>query len=199
MDVVKKAMLELELISKRAYHRGLTAGSGGTISARVEGTDQVVIKCSGVSFVDCSEENIILVDLFGNVQKGSAKPSKEVKFHCGIYRIRPEVRAVVHTHSPAGTAFSVVGREIPMVTVSAAKGVGRTPLIGYAPPGSDELAKLVMEAFQDPTLKTALLQNHGVVAVGKDLFEALYLAEVVEDTAKIVIMAEGLGTPLKFE
>jgi ribulose-5-phosphate 4-epimerase/fuculose-1-phosphate aldolase len=56
-----------------------------------------------------------------------------------------------------------------------------------------------MEAFQDPTLKTALLQNHGVIAVGKDLFEALYLAEVVEDTAKIAILAASLGTPLKFE
>jgi len=199
MDAVKKAMQELELISKRAYHRGLTSGSGGNISARVGGTDQVVIKCSGVSFVDCCEENIILVDLFGNTKEGSSKPSKEVKFHCGIYRIRPEVRAVVHTHSPAATAFSVVGREVPMVTVSAAKGVGRAPLVGYAPPGSDELARLVMEAFQDATLKAALLQNHGVISVGKDLFEALYLAEVIEDTAKIAVMAQALGAPLKFE
>jgi L-fuculose-phosphate aldolase len=199
MDALRKAKQELELISKRAYHRGLTSGSGGNISARVEGTEQVVIKSSGLSFVDCNEENIILVDLFGNVLDGSLTPSKEVKFHCGTYRVRPEVRAVVHTHSPAATAFSVVGREIPMVTVSAAKGVGHIPLIGYAPPGSDELAKLVMEAFQDATLKAALLQNHGVISVGKNLFEALYLAEVVEDTAKITILAEGLGTALKFE
>ncbi|MFH0870990.1 MAG: class II aldolase/adducin family protein [bacterium] len=199
MDALRKAKQELELISKRAYHRGLTSGSGGNISARVEGTEQVVIKSSGLSFVDCTEENIILVDLLGNVLDGSLTPSKEVKFHCGIYRVRPEVRAVVHTHSAAATAFSVVGREIPMVTVSAAKGVGRIPLIGYAPPGSDELAKLVMEAFQDATLKAALLQNHGVISVGKNLFETLYLAEVVEDTAKITILAEGLGTALKFE
>lgn len=192
-------MQELELISKRAYHRGLTSGSGGNISARVEGTDQVVIKSSGVSFADCKEENIILVDLYGNVVEGSLKPSKEVKFHCGIYRVRPEIRAVVHTHSPAATAFSVVGREIPMVTVSAAKGILRTPVIRYAPPGSEELARLVMEAFQEEGLKTALLQNHGVITVGKDLFEALYLAEVVEDTARVAIYAEGLGIPLKFE
>lgn len=199
MDLVKKAMQELELISKRAYHRGLTSGSGGNISARVDETDQVVIKSSGVSFVDTTEGNIILVDLYGKVLEGSLKPSKEVKFHCGIYRVRPEIRAVVHTHSPAATAFSVVGKEVPMVTVSAAKGVGRTPLVGYAPPGSDELAQLVMERFQDQTLKAALLQNHGVITVGQDLFEALYLAEVVEDTAKITIYAAGLGTPLRFE
>jgi len=199
MNSIKKAMQELELISKRAYHRGLTSGSGGNISARVEGADQVVIKSSGVSFVDCSEENIILVDLYGNVLEGALKPSKEVKFHCGIYRVRPEVRAVVHTHSPAATAYSVVGKEIPMVTVSAAKGVVRTPVIGYAPPGSDELAELVMECFRDATLKAALLRNHGVISVAKNLFEALYQAEVVEDTAKIAILAERLGTPLQFE
>jgi len=192
-------MQELELISKRAYYRGLTSGSGGNISARVDGTDRVVIKSSGVSFADTGEGNIILVDLHGNVVEGSLKPSKEVKFHCGIYRVRLEVGAVVHTHSPAATAFSVVGREIPMVTVSAAKGVMRTPLIGYAPPGSDELARLVMNSFQEKTLKTALLQNHGVITVGKDLFEALYLAEVVEDTAKIAIYVQGLGTALRFE
>jgi L-fuculose-phosphate aldolase len=199
MNPVKQAMQELELISKRAYHRGLTSGSGGNISARVEGTDQVVIKNSGVSFADTTEENIVLVDLYGKVLEGSLKPSKEVKFHCGIYRVRPEIRAVVHTHSPAATAFSVVGKEVPMVTVSAAKGVGRAPLVGYAPPGSDELAQLVMERFQDQTLKAALLQNHGVITVGQDLYEALYLAEVVEDTAKVAIYAAGLGTPLSFD
>ncbi|MDH7498799.1 MAG: class II aldolase/adducin family protein [candidate division NC10 bacterium] len=199
MDAVTKAMQELEWISKRAYQRGLTSGSGGNISARVEGMDRVVIKSSGVSFADTKEENIILVDLYGNVVEGSLKPSKEVKFHCGIYRVRPEVGAVVHTHSPAATAFSVVGKEIPMVTVSAAKGVVRTPVVAYAPPGSEELARLVMNLFEGQTLKTALLQNHGVVAVGKDLLEALYLAEVVEDTAKIAIYAQGLGTPLQFE
>lgn len=199
MDAIKKAMQELELISKRAYHRGLTSGSGGNISARVEGTDRVVIKSSGVSFVDTDESNIVLVDLNANVLAGSLKPSKEVKFHCGIYRVRSEVKAVVHTHSPAATAFSVVGREIPMVTVSAAKGVVRTSLIGYAPPGSDDLAQKVMDAFRDATLKAALLQNHGLITVGKDLFEALYLAEVAEDTAKIAIFAERLGDPLPFE
>ena len=86
-----------------------------------------------------------------------------------------------------------------MVTVSAAKGVVRTPVIGYAPPGSDELAELVTECFRDATLKAALLRNHGVISVAKNLFEALYQAEVVEDTAKIAILAERLGTPLQFE
>ena len=197
-ESIHRAKRELALISRRAYHRGLTSGSGGNISARVEGAERVVIKSSGVSFADCTEENMILVDLYGNVLDGSRKPSKEVKFHCGIYRVRPEVMAVVHTHSPQATAFSVVGREIPLVTVSAAKGAGRIPLLGYAPPGSEELAQLVTEAFQDPNLRAALLQNHGVIAVGKSLHEALYLAEVVEDTAKIAILAEGLGTPLPF-
>jgi L-fuculose-phosphate aldolase len=199
MDAVRKAMLELEMISKRAYGRGLTSGTGGNISCRVDGADQAVIKGSGVSFVDTNRDNIILVDLQGKVLQGSLQPSKEVKFHCGIYRIRPEIRAVVHTHSPAATAFSVVGKEIPMVTATAAKGLGRVPCLGYAPPGSDQLAELVVNCFRDSHLKAALLQNHGVITVGKNLREALYLAEVVEDTAKISIYATFLGTPLTFE
>jgi len=86
-----------------------------------------------------------------------------------------------------------------MVTVSAAKGLLRTPVIGYAPPGSEELAELVMECFRDAAVKVALLRNHGVISVAKDLFEALYQAEVAEDTAKIATLADRLGTPLQFE
>lgn len=180
--------------SREAYIRGLISGSGGNLSARIPGSEQILIKPSEASL---REPRLLLIDFKGNVIEGTGKPSIERFLHIGIYTVRSDVEAVIHTHSPAATAFAVVGKEIPMVTAPASIILRKCPLIGYAPPGSKRLAEYVVSTFKDPLVKTALLQNHGAIAVGKKLTDALNNADLLEDTAKIALLAFQIGKPKK--
>jgi L-fuculose-phosphate aldolase len=192
------ARAELIKISHRGYRRGLTAGTGGNISLRLKGSDIVLINASGTAWADACDWNIIGVDLKGNVLHGDMKPSKETKWHCGLYRMREEIGGVVHSHSPAATSFAVAGKPLDLVSATAYKALKEVPGVGYAPPGSDELMDLVLGAFSSKPIKALLLQNHGVVTVGRDVYEALYFAEVVEDTAKMALWSRTLGEPMSF-
>jgi len=195
---LQAAKSQLIMISQRGYHRGLTAGTGGNISLRMKGSDIVLIQASGSAWIDARESNILAVDLDGKVVDGEGIPSKEVKWHCGLFRLREGAGAVVHSHSPAATAFAVVGKEVDLVSATAYKALKRVPVVGFAPPGSDELSELVLGAFAKEPIRALLLQNHGVVTVGKDVYEAMYIAEVVEDTAKMALWARQLGEPLRY-
>lgn len=177
-----------------AHARGLVSGPGGNISARLPGSNLVLIKASGVPFRDMRPGDVVVVDLDGNVVEGRGGPSKEVRFHLGIYRARPDVGAVLHTHSPWASAYAALGRPIPLVVAWARDRLGRVPVVGYAPPGSAELARMVVEAFRDPRVSAALLKDHGVVVAGRDLRDALDLAEVVEDAAKVAALCELLSS-----
>ncbi len=192
------AKKELIKIAHRGYKRGLTAGTGGNISMKIDGSDIVLINASGSAWSDACESNIIAVDLDANIVDGDMIPSKETKWHCGLYRILDGIGSVVHSHSPAATSFAVVGKELDLVSATAYKALKRVPVVGFAPPGSDELSNLVLDAFSKMPIRALLLQNHGVVTVGKDIYEALYLAEVVEDTAKMALWSRTLGEPLSF-
>ncbi len=192
------AKAELIKISHRGYQRGLTAGTGGNISLKIEGSDIICINASGTAWADASDSNIIAVDLDQNVVDGDMRPSKETKWHCGLYKLLDGIGSVVHSHSPAATAFAITGKEVELVSATAYKTLKRVPVVGFAPPGSDELCSLVLGGFSRMPIKALLLQNHGVVTVGKDIYEALYFAEVVEDTAKMALYARSLGEPLSF-
>ena len=177
---------ELAKFSREVYDRGLVSGIGGNISSRTP-TSEVLIKPSGMRLKDLTPNNLILIDLNGKVIKGTGKPSEEIWFHLGIYKSRRDVGAVIHTHSPAATAFAVAGRELPSITAQAAKILGKIPLVGYAPPGSKELAKLVVKAFK-PEVKAVLLRGHGSISVGKNLTEAFNNADLLEETARIALL-----------
>ncbi|MEM2875468.1 MAG: class II aldolase/adducin family protein [Candidatus Bathyarchaeia archaeon] len=180
-------------ISQEAYKRGLISASGGNISARVKGGDMVIIKRTGASFRNLKPSDIIVIDLDGKILEGKGKPSKEVNMHLGIYMVRSDVNAVIHTHSPAATAYAVCGREVPLVTVQALKILGKCPLVGYGPPGSLELAEKTKEVFKDRTVKAAVLQSHGATAVGSDLEEAYNHADLLEATAQISLFTTLIG------
>ncbi len=184
---------EVVRIARAAYDRGLVPGSSGNLSMRLPGKDLVLIKASGVSFRDMSIEDVIVVDLEGNIVEGDKKPSKEIRFHLGIYRVRPDVGAVLHTHSPYATLYASLGRPIPLVVAGAWARVKKMPIVDYAPAGSPELANMVTNAFKDPEVNVVLLKNHGIVVTGKTLVEALDLTETIEDAAKIAAFYEILS------
>lgn len=197
-DIEHDIRLALVDIYQRAYRRELVAGMGGNISARIGDADRILIKATGISFADASEHNLVMIDLDGRPVAGDLKPSREVPFHTEMYKLRPDIRAVVHTHSPAATAHAACGVEIPLLTITARHNLKRVPIVPYGAPGSSDLAAKIREAYRDPNVNTVLLQNHGLISVDADIYRAYYLAELAEDTAKIHLMSKQIGPLLTF-
>ncbi len=184
-------------VAQQLWQRGLIAGSGGNLSLRVPGSPWVMIKPSGVANVDCRAETLLGVDLEGNVVVGQGKPSKDLGFHLGIYRVRPDVQGIVHAHVPWCTALTLLGyEEMPLLTPQAQDKFGRVPVVPFAPSESAELDQAVTEAFRSPQTVAVLLARHGLVAVGSSLEKAENLAELVEETAQIAMLVHlGRGQP----
>jgi ribulose-5-phosphate 4-epimerase/fuculose-1-phosphate aldolase len=188
----KRIAEEVCVISGRLAQRGWCPATSGNISARLPGTSRVLTKITGRSMCGLGTCDLVEIDLDGNQLDGEGPPTKEWRFHAGIYRCRPEVNAVVHVHSPAATGFAVAGVELPLVTAPAKAQFERIPTLPSAAPGSPELARSVTDAFEDMSTKAVLLGGHGVVVVGKTLFDAWCLAELVEDNAKVAVLADWL-------
>ncbi len=183
-DKIAQLRSELAEVGRKAFKRGLVPATSGNISGRVPGTDLVLVKRTGVSLGDAEPSDYVLLDMEGNVLEGG-KPSKEVRFHLGLYRARDEVMAVFHLHPPYATSFAVLGRELPVVTAAAEAGLKTIPIVPFAPPGSRELAEYVMEVFEDQSVVAALMARHGIITVGPDVQTAFYRADLLEDTARV--------------
>jgi L-ribulose-5-phosphate 4-epimerase len=175
----------------------LVAWTSGNISARDPETGLVVIKPSGVKFPDLTPNNMVIVDLDGNIVEGDHKASSDTASHCYIYRHMPEVNGVVHTHSRFATAFAVLGREIPCVTTAMSDEFGGPiPCGGFALIGGEEIGAEVVKALADSNSPACLLQSHGVFATGANAEKAVQAAVMTEDNAAIVWAALQMGTPL---
>lgn len=175
----------------------LVAWTSGNLSARDPETNLVVIKPSGITFPNLTPENMVVVDINGKIVEGDYKASSDTASHCYIYRQRPDVFGVVHTHSRYATAFAVLGRGIPCVTTAMGDEFGGPiPCGGFALIGGEEIGALVVETLKDSKSPSCLLQNHGVFAIGKNAEGAIKAAVMTEDNAAIVWLASQLGTPL---
>jgi L-ribulose-5-phosphate 4-epimerase len=175
----------------------LVAWTSGNLSARDPESGLIVIKPSGIKFRDLTRENMVVVDVDGKVVEGSQKPSSDTASHCYIYRQRPDVFGIVHTHSRYATAFAALGRPIPCVlTAMADEFGGDIPCGGFALIGGEEIGKVVVSTLAGSNSPGVLLQNHGVFTVGADAEAAIKAAVMVEDNAAIVWTALQLGTPL---
>jgi L-ribulose-5-phosphate 4-epimerase len=177
----------------RAYRRGIQTGSGGNLSARIPGKDLMVVKPSGISFIDCNEKNLVVTDFDGKVVAGSGKPSREALLHGVLYRNVPSIGGVVHCHSPWATSWSFSKQDLPLVTHHARMkfGVPIATLDVDAPVVPPEEMPRVIGLFEKhPTLPAFLLVAHGIVAVGKNVLDAENVAEMVEETAQIAWLRE---------
>ena len=176
-------------VAHRLWEQGLIAGSGGNLSLRVEGESQIMIKPSGLANTDCRPETLLGVDLKGNLTRGQGRPSKDLGFHLGIYRVRSEVGGIVHAHVPWSTALTLLGYdELPLLTPHAQSKLRRVPVVPYAPSGSAELDRCVTDLFRAQEVVAALLERHGLVTAGATLPAAESLAELVEETAQIAML-----------
>lgn len=175
----------------------LVAWTSGNVSARDPETNLVVIKPSGVQFRDLTPENMVVVDLDGKIVESTHKASSDTASHCYIYRHRPDVFGVTHTHSRYATAFAALGRSIPCVlTAMSDEFGGDIPCGGFALIGGEEIGKVVVETLTGSRSPAALLQNHGVFTIGKNAEGAVKAAVMTEDIAATVWLALQLGQPL---
>jgi L-ribulose-5-phosphate 4-epimerase len=172
----------------------LVSWTSGNISGRDAESGWVVIKPSGVPYAELTPEAMVVVDLEGKVVEGKLKPSSDTFAHVYVYRHRPEVNGVVHTHSTFATAWAAVGRPIPAVlTAICDEFGGPIPVGAYARIGGDEIGQEILRSIgSSPAI---LMKNHGVFTIGKTPETAVKAAVLVEDVARTVFYALQLGQP----
>ena len=180
--------LEIIKFCKLLYELGYIVASDGNISVRLE-NDAILITPSGKRKGEINESQLVVVDMDGNVIEGHEKPSMELWMHILSYRARPDIRAIVHAHTPYATAFSFqMPREYEPQLPEVKDAVGVIGFIPYRPAGSIELAKLVAE--RAPFHNALILQKHGIVCFGRNLDEAFNTLERVEFELKIKALRE---------
>ena len=176
--------------AKRCFDLRLQTNAGGNLSVRLDSADAIVIKPSGIGFNECTRDNLQVVHLDGTIEPSANKPSKDLDFHLDLYRVREDIKAVVHCHSPWATGYASAGIEIPCLTVQTIEKIGRMPLIPLSPQGGPQTDKEISPVFQDPKIVAAVLANHGTIGVGSTLMKAQYLAEIIEETAHIAFVRD---------
>lgn len=190
--------LKKEIVNsvKTLYWKGMVSNAGGNQSARLPGSKKIWITPSGYPRVSLEPKDLVAVDLdTGEVLEGDLKPSIETKFHLAIYKVRPDVNAVVHAHSPYTLGLAIAGY-FDITHGEAAAILGDIKIIKYAHPGTVELAKSLAEALKGEGAKVpriAILMNHGVVSVGACIHEARAFAEIMEEWARFNVAAKAIG------
>jgi len=171
---------------------GLVVWTLGNVSGRDPASGMVVIKPSGVLYDELTPANHVVVDPDGNVVEGTLAPSSDTATHLYIYRHRPDVNGVVHTHSCYATAFAAVGRPIPAcLTEIGDEFGGPIPCAGFSLIGDEQIGKLVVEHIgSSPAI---LLRQHGVFTIGPTPRAAVKAAVMVENAARTVWLASQLG------
>ena len=189
LELLKDELVQLHLELPK---NNLVMWTGGNISGRDLETGLVVIKPSGVRYDDLRPEHMVVLDLQGRVLEGDLKPSSDTSSHLYIYRARPDVGGVVHTHSRYASAFAAVGKPIPCVlTAMADEFGGPIPCGGFALIGDEAIGKVVIESIgKSPAV---LLKNHGVFTIGKNATAAVKAAVMTEDVAATVWIALQIG------
>jgi len=180
--------------ARKLLATGLVKGTSGNLSLANADKSLVAITPSGVAYETMAPGDVVVVDLDGNHVDGKLLPSSEIGFHLALLRQRPEIKAVVHTHSECATAVACLRWELPAVHYLIGSAGYHVPLAPYATFGTPELAKGICETIGDGN--AVLLANHGLVTVGVTLDKAFSTAEMVEFVAKLYLMTKSVGIPV---
>ena len=179
---------------------GLVVWTAGNVSARVPGSERFVIKPSGLAYDDLSPENMVLCEADGTPVAGAVgsdqAPSSDTAAHAYVYRHRPDVGGVVHTHSPYATAWAARHEPIPcVITGMADEFGGEIPIAPFRIIGDESIGRAIVDTLAGHRSRAVLLANHGVFTIGKDARDAVKAAVMCEDAARTVHLARQLGTP----
>lgn len=189
-----QARADLVTAGRLLLSRGLLSQTSGNLSVKL-GNGDIYITPTSIEYDRMLHDDIVVVGPDGAIRQGSRVPSSETPLHCLVYESRPEITAIVHTHSPYATTLAVLGMPIPAVHyMIAALETDEIAVAGYATYGTDALARNVREAFGAPS-RAVLLANHGVVTVGESLKRAADAAETVETLAGLYHRSLAIGKP----
>ena len=176
---------------------GLVWMAGGTVCARDPKTGHVVVTPSGLAYAQLTPEDMIVTDIDMRPLEGNFRPSVALNLWTGFFRARPDLHAMVHTHSPYATAFSVIGEPIPIITETQADWFGQPiPVSPYLHVEDSRFASLPVEVLGNGF--AVLLGQHGVITLGASLEHALERAVTLEEAARTYSIARGIGEPLLF-
>lgn len=183
-------------VGKKMYNKEFVAANDGNISVKINDY-QIVVTPTGVSKGDMTPEDLVKMNLDGSVISKEVKPSSEVKMHLQVYKLNPQVKAVVHAHPPLATAFAVA--RIPLdrpILAEAVVNLGIVPVAEYALPGTEEVPNSITPFVKD--YNAVLLANHGLLTWGEDLKQAFFRMETVEHYCKILYNLNQIGSPKEF-
>jgi L-fuculose-phosphate aldolase len=175
------------------HERGYSAARDGNLSCRLDSTSMLITP-AGLSKGMLDPEDIVIADMRGRKLEGRHPVSSEVQMHVLIYSMRPDVGGICHSHPPTATGFAVAGiaMDEPVLAETAVV-LGPVPLAPYATPGTPDLAASLKPFVSDHD--AILMANHGVVCCGPDLLQAYLNLELVEHTARILLVVRQLGGP----
>ena len=175
-------------------NKGLIRGTSGNISVRSADGTVMAISPSGVPYEILTPEMVPVVDMAGNIVSEGMKPSSELPMHLMVMNARPDVGSVVHTHSKFSIILSIIGEKLPVNTIPLIMmAPDPAPIVPFEFPGSPDLGAAVVKYLGDSG-HAVIMEHHGLLTVGKDLGEALTIAEYVEEGAEIAYycrLAEG--------
>ena len=181
-------------VARRLYAAGFMTGSDGNLST-ILGSDEVLITPSRLCKGFLTPDQIVKIDRQGNQLSGDYPPTVEVAMHLAAYEERPDICSVAHCHPPILVAFTVAGLHLPSNILPEIEVMfgGKIPMAPYATPGSSDLANSIRESIQVPENSVVLLDHHGLLAVGRDIYQAAIRVEHAEAAARVIYYARQLG------
>ncbi len=188
MDEIKKNIVKYCV---KMLKDSLTTGTGGNIS--VKNRENIFITPSGIDYLELDFKDISVLDLNGNYLGNGKKPSSETAFHCAVYKKRPDVQAIVHTHSVYSTVLACMKKELPPIHYLVALSGDKVPVAEYGEFGSVELSDNIISVLEN--YNAVFLANHGLVTMGESLLQAYNTALHIEFCSKIYVLSLGIGTP----
>ena len=195
-DVIREIRREVCGLHAELVRNALVAWTSGNVSARVPGTELMVIKPSGIAYDDLTPESMVVCDLAGRRVAGRFSPSSDTSAHAYVYRHMPAVGGVVHTHSTYATAWAARGEPIPcVITAMADEFGGEIPVGPFALIGGDEIGRGIVATLDGHRSPAVLMRSHGVFTVGPTARDAVKAAVMCEDVARTVHLARALGAP----
>ena len=182
----KKLIVEA---ARQLTHKGYLSATGGNLSIRIPGQDALAITPSNYDYLKMVPDDICILDLSLKPLEGKRKPSVESGFHAAIYRARPDVNAVIHTHQVYPSTLAIINKSLPALYDEQARFLGRcVSIIPYAPSGTGMLMKKVARQVKDHN-NAYLMANHGALVLGTDLERAIHNVDVLEKCALSYLLA----------
>ena len=179
--------------SKKLLTSHLVKGSGGNISLSNAKKTMVAVTPSGIVYDILKPEDIVILDMEGKKLEGDLVPTSEIAFHLALQNLRPDIHAVVHTHSEFATAIACLGWDLPPIHYLIGFAGQNVPIAPYATYGTEKLSENICSVIGESN--AVLMANHGLVCVGENLEKAFSTAEMVEYVAHLYLLTKSVGEP----